>query len=134
MIEAGGGRIRAALSLSLAISLAALLAACVTDTRPNASACAAPTIELELRLTATELTPSPSVCRDQAVTLRIASEVDGFVHIHGYEESVSATKVVAGETLELTFTAERSGQYPIELHPADDPEGVDVGIFTVNEP
>ncbi len=125
---------RAAMRWSFALLGTALLPACVSDARPDASACAAPTIELTLRLTATELTPSPSVCRDQRVTLRIASEVDGFVHIHGYEESVSATEVAVGETLELTFTAQRSGQYPIELHPADDPEGVSVGIFTVNEP
>ena len=125
---------RAAVRLSLAVLLAALLAACVSDSRPDASACAEPAVELELRLSATDLTPAPSVCRDQEVTLRIASEVDGFFHIHGYEEAVSATEVAAGETLDLTFTAMRAGQFPIELHPADDPEGISIGIFTVHEP
>ena len=125
---------RAAVRLALALLLLAMLTACVSDSRPDASACAAPTIELELRLTAADLTPPPSVCRDQDVTLRIASEVDGIFHIHGYEEAVSATEVVAGETLELTFTAERVGQFPVELHPADDPAGISVGIFTVHEP
>lgn len=125
---------RLAMWLSVAVLLAAILAACVSDSQPNASTCAAPTIELELRLTAERLTPAPSVCRDQEVTLRIASEVDGFVHIHGYDHAVSATEVVAGEALELTFIADRAGQFPIELHPADDPEGIDVGIFTVHEP
>lgn len=114
--------------------LVLLMVACVTDTRPDAEACGARSIELSLRLTTDELTPAPAVCRDQEVTLRIASRVDGVIHIHGYDEAVPATEVVAGEELELTFPADRSGQFPIELHPADDPEGIDVGIFTVHEP
>lgn len=115
--------------------LVALLAACVTDSRPDAEACGAPSVELALRLTADGLTPSnPSVCRDQDVTLRIGSELDGLIHIHGYDDAVPATEVVAGEELELTFTADDDGQYPIEFHPADDPEGTEVGTFTVHEP
>ena len=43
-------------------------------------------------------------------------------------------EVAAGEDLQLTFTAERVGQFPIELHPADDPQGVELGVFTVHEP
>jgi hypothetical protein len=134
MIEAGGAQVRVATRWALALVLATVLGACVSDSRPEASACAAPTIVLDLRLTATELTPAPSVCRDQEVTLRIASDVDGVFHIHGYEQAVSATEVVAGETLELTFTADTSGQFPVELHPADDPTGVSIAIFTVHEP
>jgi hypothetical protein len=134
MIEAGGAQVRVTTSWALALVLATLLGACVSDSRPEASACAAPAIVLDLRLTATELTPAPSVCRDQEVTLRIASDVDGVFHIHGYEQAVSATEVVAGETLELTFTADTAGQFPVELHPADDPTGVSIAIFTVHEP
>ena len=118
----------------LALVLAIGLAGCVSDSRPGASACAASNVELELRLTADSLQPAPAVCRDQEVTLRIASEVDGFLHIHGYDHAVSATDVVADETLELTFVADRAGQYPIELHPANDPEGKSIGVFTVHEP
>jgi hypothetical protein len=117
------------------VTLGLLLTACVSNSGTDPVACDAESIELELRLTADALTPeNPSACRDQEVTLRIASEVDGFVHIHGYDEIVPATEVADGETLELTFKAERAGQFPIELHPAAAPEGVDVGIFTVNEP
>ena len=125
---------RIAMGCVVGVLMAGVLGACVSDSRPDASACAAPAVVLDLRLTATELTPAPSVCRDQEVTLRIESEVDGVFHIHGYEQAVSATEVVAGETLELTFTADTVGQYPIELHPADDPSGVSIAIFTVNEP
>lgn len=118
----------------MALVLAATLAACVSDSRPDASACAAPSIELDLRLTEDELSPAPSVCRGQDVTLHIASEVDGVFHIHGYDHAVSATQVTAGETLDLRFTADVDGQYPVELHPADDPEGVSIAIFTVHDP
>lgn len=115
--------------------LVALLVACVADTRPDAEACSAPSVSLSLRLTANALAPTdPAVCRDQEVTLLIESEVDGVIHFHGYDDVVPATEVAAGEELELTFTADEEGQFPIELHPADEPEGIDVGIFTVHEP
>ena len=116
-------------------TLLLVLTACVEDTGPDAEACAAPSVLLELALSADALDPDdPAVCRDQEVTLAIAAEVDGVVHIHGYDEHVPATEVRAGEVLELRFNAARSGQFPIELHPHDDPTGVEVGVFTVHEP
>jgi hypothetical protein len=112
-----------------------LLTACVEDTGQDAEACAAPTVEIELALSADALDPSdPAVCRDQEVTLLISPEVDGVFHIHGYDEEVPATEVRSGEETELRFTAARSGQFPIELHPLDDPAGVEIGVFTVHEP
>lgn len=111
-----------------------MLAGCVETNRPEASACAAPAVTIELSLDDTGLTPDdPAVCRGQQVTLRIRSATDGVLHIHGYDEEVPATSVEAGATLELAFDASRAGQFPIELHPADAPEGVAVGIFTVHE-
>ena len=119
----------------LVISVALLLAACVEDARPQGEACEAPTVEVALTLSADGLQPAgPAVCRDQEVTLVISSSVDGVIHIHGYDEWVPATGVTAGEDLELSFPAERSGQFPIELHPADDPQGLELGVFTVHEP
>jgi len=116
----------------MAIALV-VLTGCITENRPGN--CDAASVTIELTLSADALTPSnPAACRDQEVTLRISSDVDGLIHIHGYEEAVSATEVTAGEELDLTFTAVRSGQYPIEFHPADDPEGVGVGILRINEP
>lgn len=112
-----------------------LLTACVQGTGPDAEACSAPTAEIELSLTADALDPSdPAVCRDQEVTLVISPEVDGVFHIHGYDEQVPATEVRAGEEVELRFTASRSGQFPVEMHPQDDPAGVEIGVFTVHEP
>jgi len=122
-------RRRAVLPLVLAVAVAG----CVSDARPEA--CDAESVTIDLALTATDLTPDdPAVCRDQDVTLVVDSATDGVLHIHGYDEAVPATSVTAGETLRLEFTASRSGQFPIELHPSDDPEGVVLGIFTVHEP
>ena len=112
--------------------MAVLLVACMDVGRP--ASCEG-TAEIALSLTAETLTPNdPAVCRGQPVTLTVESRVDGVIHIHGYDDVIPATTVVGGETLELTFTASRSGQFPIELHPERDPRGVDVGIFTVHEP
>ena len=118
--------------LAAVSTLAVLLAGCIDVGRP--ASCEGPA-EIGLTLTAEALTPNdPAVCRGQPITLSVESGVDGVIHIHGYDDVVPATTVVAGETLELTFTASRSGQFPIELHPERDPRGVDVGILTVHEP
>ena len=72
----------------------------------------------------------------QAIFERIATPVvvwEGHT-VHGYDEAVPATTVTSGESVTLEFTASRSGQFPIELHGGDDPEGMDVGILTVHEP
>ena len=107
------------------------LAGCIgTD-----SACAELPTRIELTLSAEALTPAnPTVCRDREVTLVVTSEVDGVLHIHGYDAQVPATTVTAGEVTELVFTAVRSGQFPIELHGDENTQGVSVGIFTVDEP
>jgi hypothetical protein len=113
--------------------LAALLAGCVEESRP--SACDAESVEIAVTLTASEMRPSgPAACRDQTVILVVDSEVDAVFHIHGYDEAVPATEVVAGEPERIEFAADRAGQFPIEIHPDDDPRGIEVGIFTVHAP
>ena len=113
-------------------ALVLVLGGCIEDGRP--ASCDGPA-EIALAVTEGSMAPpDPSVCRDQAVTLSIESEVDGVLHIHGYDEEAPATAIVAGETLELSFTASRSGQFPIELHAEGDPRGQELGIFTVHEP
>lgn len=117
----------------LAVLAAALLllTACVDDVRP--SGCDAETVELLVTLDAAEMTPrSLAVCRGQEVTLAVDSSVDAVFHVHGYDDALPAASVVAGETAELTFTADREGQFPIEIHPSDDPQGIEVGILTVH--
>ncbi len=75
----------------------------------------------------------PAACRDQLVTLIVDPEVDGVFHIHGLDAVVPATTIAAGEEVTLEFEATTSGQFPIELHLADDPQGVTIGILTVHE-
>jgi hypothetical protein len=126
---------RSLLLPGLLAALVVLVAACVPDVTPDAEACAPASVEIDLTLTDEGLDPgAPSVCRDQEVTLRVASDIDGVFHIHGYDSEVPAFEVAASEETEITFTAGRSGQFPIEFHAADDPSGVEVGVFTVHEP
>lgn len=115
--------------------MAILLAACITDNRPDADVCSAPEIEVALTVRPDDLVPpNPSVCRGQDVTLVMSAQVDGVIHVHGYDSEVPATELSNGEELSLTFEASRSGQYPIELHRLNSPQGINVGILTVHEP
>ena len=108
------------------------LASCL-EPSPDCEALAA---DIEVTVTAGAMTPSdPAVCRGDAVTLQIASEVDGFVHVHGFDDDeLPAIPVAAGETVEVRFAAVRSGQFPVEVHPQDDPAGVSIGLLTIHEP
>jgi hypothetical protein len=116
----------------LLAGLVVVISGCIPDTRP--AACDAAEIEIALTLSESALDPAPAACRGQEVTLVVTSQVDGVLHIHGYDAEVPATPVQAGEVIEMAFTAGRSGQFPIELHPLDDPRGVSVAVFTVHEP
>lgn len=62
------------------------------------------------------------------------STVDGELHIHGYEEEVPGIRVTAGEPTDVAFDANRSGEFPIELHVDGAPKETIVGILTVHEP
>lgn len=50
------------------------------------------------------------------VTLEVSSDVDGLLHVHGYEEELTLT---AGETTEKTFKASMAGVVEIETHDPD---------------
>jgi hypothetical protein len=114
------------------VALAVALAGCVSENRP--ADCDADERTIEVTVSARSLEPDdPAACRDQLVTLVVDPEVDGVFHIHGLDAVVPATTITAGEELTLAFEATTSGQFPIELHPADDPQGVTIGILTVHE-
>ena len=116
--------------LLLAVSLA--LAGCVGEHRPDD--CDAEQVTIELTVRADALVPEdPAACRGQLVTLVLDSQVDGVFHIHGLDELVPASPISSGEELTLEFDAATSGQFPIELHPSDDPQGVTIGILTIHE-
>ena len=123
-------RVRTAILLG---AVALLAAACVDFGLPPD--CDEPDVAREVTVTGGAMSPgSIEVCRDQQVTLVVDAETDGVFHIHGYDQQVPATTIEAGVELRLEFAAGRSGQFPIELHPADDPTGIDIGILTVHEP
>lgn len=117
----------------LAMAVGLLAVGCI-DQQGLPPDCAEGSVTRDATLTATTMTPNGiEVCRGQEVFLTIDAEVDGVFHLHGYDDAVPATSVRIGDELNLEFDALRSGQFPIELHPADDPTGVTVGIFTVHE-
>jgi hypothetical protein len=106
---------------------------CVADTRPSPAVCSQPAITVDATLTDAGLEPpNLDVCRGQVLKLAIASEREGFVHIHGYDEQ--SVEIRPGETVSLQFAAERSGEFPIELHTRGESAGIHVGVFTVHEP
>jgi len=109
------------------------MAACVGNTGPEN--CNATEVVVEVAVNADSMTPTdPGVCRGQSVTMVVDSSTEGVFHIHGYDAAVPATEITDGEEIRLTFVAGRSGQFPIELHPGDDPTGIGIGVFTVYEP
>ena len=106
---------------------------CVADTRPDPETCAQPAVTLDARLTNDALEPSSlEVCRDQVVTLHVAAEREGVLHIHGYDEQ--AAELRPGETIQFQFVADHSGQFVIELHTNEETQGSELGVFTVHEP
>lgn len=50
------------------------------------------------------------------VTLEVTSEVDGLLHVHGFEEELQLT---AGESAEKTFKANMTGAFEVETHDPD---------------
>lgn len=106
---------------------------CVTTTSSDSLDCAAPAIEVQLALTDSTLTPDPSVCRGQTVTLKVESSTEGVLHVHGYDDEIPVLPVSPGQVSETTFEAVRSGQFLIQLH-AVEAADVDVGVLTVHEP
>ena len=127
-----GRVIRAA---ALLVVAATALAGCVSGVqRPDD--CDAPAVERTATLTDDHrLDPDAiTVCRDQQVTLEVDVQTDGVLHLHGYDDQTSAQEISAGTPLTMTFDAVHAGQFVIELHTADGPAGLGVGILTVDAP
>jgi hypothetical protein len=58
------------------------------------------------------LSPSTlSAHQNDSVTFNVTSDTDGEVHLHGYDIIFNAKK---GQTVSKTFTADKTGAYPIE--------------------
>jgi hypothetical protein len=119
---------------TLVALLIVLLAACVPSaSRP--AACDDPSVTFATTLADDRLDPATlDVCRGQQVTITFAIGRDGVLHLHGYEDQLAAQEVRTGETIDFTFEAIHTGQFPIALHPSDGSAEVDVGTLIVNEP
>ena len=120
-------------SLLALLTLLALVG-CVESNRPSDSECAAAEVTLSLSVSTSMAPDDPAVCRGQRVTLTIASSVDGLLHVHGYDEELPVVALADGEMTEVAFVASRSGQFPVELHSDDEPQGASLGVLTVHEP
>ncbi len=57
--------------------------------------------------------PALTARRGDKVTILIHSEVAGDFHLHGYDREIA---LEPGGKASLAFEADRSGQFPIELH------------------
>jgi hypothetical protein len=118
--------------LAVIVVLSMLLAGCNPS---DGGACAEPTVEIAATVTDSAMDPSAiSACRGQDVTLIVASETDGVLHIHGYDDQVPAVALEPGESETLEFTADVAGQFIIELHARSGQESTEIAVLTVNEP
>lgn len=123
---------RAAATALAAITLVAA-AGCVPGTTLPED-CDAAAVSLTATLAGESLDPSTlEVCRDQEVTIEFEIERDAVLHLHGYDDQVSAQEVTAGQTVTFTFDAVRAGQFPIEIHTHDGPAEATVGTLIVHE-
>ena len=121
-------------ALGAAASLLIASAACVPSTSLPAT-CNDPTVSFSATVTATAMQPNKfEVCRNQQVTITVATEVGGELHFHGYDDEIGEKPITAGGTLTVSFKATHPGQYPIELHPEDGSDEREVAQLVVNEP
>jgi len=74
------------------------------------------TIRLDITSSAPDEPREEAVELGSLVTLVVTSEVDGLVHVHGFEEKLD---LVAGETAEATFKASMTGAFEVETHEPD---------------
>ena len=87
---------------------------------PTTAAPAAPRV-LDVRYTGGEVSGVDSrvpVELGEQVVLRVTSDVEDEVHVHGYDLDLA---LVPGRPAEVTFTADIAGVYEVELHDARRP-------------
>jgi hypothetical protein len=118
-----------ALVLLVAMSVGCVEQAGLPDDCDDAS------VERAASLSGERLDPEAiDVCKGQEVTLEIATEEAGELHLHGYDDEAPEIAVEPGETATFHFTATRAGQFPIELHDEETGSEAEVGLLTVHEP
>ena len=99
---------RAAVLLAVMLAAATVLGAC-GDSEPEA-------VEFELAIADGALDLDPPVLKvkqGDEVTLKVRSDKEGELHLHGYDLDVG---LVPGSVAELVFTANATGKFDFELH------------------
>lgn len=125
--------IRHVLAAASALILLVASAGCVSSTNLP-STCGDATVTFSATLSDSGMQPSQfDVCRDQEVTITVASQVAGELHFHGYDTEVPEQELEAGQSVTVKFTASHVGQFPVELHPADGSDEREVAKLVVQE-
>jgi hypothetical protein len=125
--------IRHVLAAASALILLVASAGCVSSTNLP-STCGDATVTFSATLSDSGMQPSQfDVCRDQEVTITVASQVAGELHFHGYDTAVPEQELEAGQSVTVKFTASHVGQFPVELHPADGSDEREVAKLVVQE-
>lgn len=120
--------------MATVVSLLIGMAACVPSTSLP-STCNDPTVSFSTTLTTAAMQPNKfEVCRNQQVTITVATEVGGELHFHGYDDEIGEKPITAGGTLTVSFKATHPGQFPVELHAEDGSDEREVAALIVNEP
>lgn len=116
----------------IAALIGLFVAGCVQQPSQPAD-CDAPSVSRTATLTVDGLNPrNIDVCRGQQVHLAVQVQTSGVLHIHGYDQQTK--EVRPGQTVTFDFETDHSGQFVIELHTNDVPQGQGMGVFTVHEP
>ena len=92
--------------LPIAILLSLVACSSTDDVPPT-------TIRLAISAEAPEEPVVENVALGSVVTVEVSSEVDGILHVHGYEKEVP---LVVGETSSETFKASMTGAFEMETH------------------
>lgn len=126
-------RRRSAPVATLLVLLVAVTACVPSEQLP--ATCNQEIVSLQATLDGDRLDPATfDVCQNQQVTLTVAVERDGILHLHGYDDVLGAREVRAGEQVALEFRATHPGQFPIALHTLEDSEELTVGSLIVHVP
>ena len=127
------GRAMRICGFAAGLALVAGVAACVPATNLPAN-CSDPAVSFSATLSAGGMQPAQfDVCRDQEVTITVATQVAGELHFHGYDDELDEQPITAGQSLTVKFKATHPGQFPIELHPEDGSDEREVAALVVHE-
>lgn len=77
------------------------------------------TTTVDIAIEGGEVTPAPGrteVHKGRTVRLRVRSDRDDVLHVHGYDKEA---RLPAGRTATVTFTADRTGLFEVETHESD---------------